>query len=101
MSDTLPGGATGAATPGASSLESDLQNLRDDVARLTDTLSTLVSDGAATARNAAREGVDTARETVASAADDLSDAIVENPLTAVMIALGIGYVVGALGRSRR
>jgi ElaB/YqjD/DUF883 family membrane-anchored ribosome-binding protein len=97
MSDTLPGAAAGSP----STLDADLAALKDDVARLTDTLSTLVSDSAATARSAAREGVETARETVTSAADDLSEKIVENPLTSVLLALGVGYVVGALGRSRR
>ncbi|PZQ17768.1 MAG: hypothetical protein DI565_03235 [Ancylobacter novellus] len=96
MSDTQPG----AAAP-ESALEADLAALRDDVARLTDTLQSLLADGAATAKNAAREGVDTARAKVEGAAEDLSDAVVENPLTSVLIALGVGYVVGALGRSRR
>lgn len=96
MSDTLPGAAAAPST-----LDTDLAILKDDVARLTDTLSTLVSDSAATARSAAREGVETARETVTGAADDLSEKIVENPLTSVLVALGLGYLVGALGRSRR
>lgn len=95
MSDTQPGAAP------ESALEADLAALRDDVARLTETLHALLADGAATAKNAAREGADAARAKVEGAAEDLSDAIVENPLTSVLIALGVGYVVGALGRSRR
>lgn len=97
MADTLPGAGESTTT---STLDADLAMLKDDVARLTDTLSTLVSDGAATARNAAREGVDTARQKATDAADDLSETIEQNPLTAVLVALGIGYVVGALGRRR-
>ncbi|WP_020179128.1 hypothetical protein [Methylopila sp. M107] len=94
MSDTIPGAA------GETALEADLATLKADVSRLTETLSALVSDSAATARNAAREGVDTAKAHVTNAADDLSETIEQNPLTAVLIALGIGYVVGALGRRR-
>lgn len=93
MSDTLPGATE-------SQLDADIAALKDDVARLTDTLQTLLADGAATARNAAREGVDTARQKATDAADDLSESIEQNPLTAVLIALGVGYVVGALGRRR-
>lgn len=97
MADTIPGADADAPT----ALDADLATLKEDVARLTDTLQTLLADSAATARNAAREGVDTAKETVSNAAEDLSETIVENPLTSVLIALGVGYVVGALGRSRR
>ncbi|HVI28933.1 hypothetical protein [Hansschlegelia sp.] len=106
MSDTTQG-ASGATGARASSVEADLETLRKDVATLTETLSTLVSDSAATARSAAREGMnrasaaaDDARARAQAAADDLSATIVENPLTAVLVALGLGYVVGALGRSR-
>lgn len=95
MADTIPG----AESP--STLDADIETLKEDVARLTDTLQTLLADSTAAARNAAREGVDTAKETVSNAAEDLSETIVENPLTSVLIALGVGYVVGALGRSRR
>ncbi|HEY0292603.1 MAG TPA: hypothetical protein VGC51_09740 [Hansschlegelia sp.] len=102
MSDTLPGGSD------TSALNADIAALKDDVSRLTDTISTLLADGAATARSAAREGVDKAaavagdaKERAVAAADDLSATIEQNPLTSVLIALGVGYVVGALGRSRR
>lgn len=100
MSDTTPGGD--------SALQDDIATLKGDVARLTDTLATLLADGKATARTAAREGVDrataaaeSAKERAAAAADDLSATIEQNPLTSVLIALGAGYLVGVLGRSRR
>ncbi len=103
MSDTPIGGE-----PDTKPLEADIATLRDDVSKLRETVSTLIADSAATARNAAREGVERAnaaaedaRERIVTAADDLSETIEQNPLTAVLIALGAGYILGALGRSRR
>ncbi|MET0314703.1 MAG: hypothetical protein ABW275_09960 [Hansschlegelia sp.] len=105
MSDTVPGGSTG---PEASALDADIEILKGDVARLTDTVSTLLSDSAAAARAAAQQGVDRATAAAESArdyaeqkADDLSAAVEQNPLTSVLIALGLGYIIGVLGRSRR
>ena len=105
MADSPTGGnapAGGNAPTGgnASTMEGDLANLRRDVTRLTDTVSRLVTDGASSARAAAREGAESARATVVSAADDLSETVVRNPLTSVLAALGVGYLMGVLGRSR-
>lgn len=104
MSDTT----SGSPAQNASNLDADLEILKGDVARLTETLSTLLADSKATAKSVAQEGVDRATAAAESAkdyaeqkADDLSATIEQNPLTSVLIALGLGYVIGALGRSRR
>ena len=114
----------------ARDLSSDFTSLRDDVRRLTDLVAELANEGADQARGRAStfadqardrfsSTVDQARDRVSSTADRLAghasdvgdrvrgasaefEARVErNPLTAVMIAIVGGLLIGAMSRSRR
>jgi ElaB/YqjD/DUF883 family membrane-anchored ribosome-binding protein len=88
-----------------------LNSLRNDISRLTDTVSELVRKEAENARSRVMDAVDTAKtqfsgsasaaqERVQSVSADLEATIERNPLTAVLIALGIGVALGHVTRPR-
>ena len=100
-------------------LSSDFRTLQDDIRKLTNVVSDLAGDQADTTRASLMDQVDRARGHVSRTADrfasQASDAtdrvrgagaeiearIERNPMTAVMIAIVGGLVIGALSRSRR
>jgi len=93
-------------------LAADLAALRQDVARLAETMSELVRHQTHAAGRRVSEAVGDARDRIASGATDAQNRvraasgeiearIERNPLTAVLIALGIGMSLGLLSRSRR
>lgn len=95
----------------ASDLAADLAALRADVARLSDTMAAFVRDQADTAGAAMRGAVGDARDQLSQAAAqaqdralgaaaDLERRIEKNPLTAVLIAAGIGLALGMMSKSR-
>src|ERR1700691_1372081 len=97
--------------PTASDLSADLDALRADIARLSDTMAGLVRAQANSAGAAVRGAVGDAREQLAQAANqaqeralgaaaDLERRIERNPLTAVLIAAGIGIALGMMSKSR-
>jgi ElaB/YqjD/DUF883 family membrane-anchored ribosome-binding protein len=90
-------------------LKRDLELLREDVANLTDTLKGIVDNERASVRahlNAATEKVVNQGEQFAQAATDqfassraqLEESIVRNPIQAILIALGLGFLIGVLRR---
>jgi len=104
-------------------LQKDLEAIRADIAALTDSIGRLggdMSDLRATMRqtvnDAAKDAVDAGEEILSEAmklgsdaADTAADAaratkssleaeIKRNPISAVLIALGVGFVIGAIGR---
>ena len=92
-------------------LSADLAALRRDVARLADTMGELVHHQTQAAGHRVSEAVGDAREKIVSAADDakngvraasgeITASIERNPLTAVLIAFGIGMSLGMISRSR-
>jgi ElaB/YqjD/DUF883 family membrane-anchored ribosome-binding protein len=103
----------------AKDFAADLAALREDVRKLTSLVADLAGDRADHARSSVVGAVDKAREHLSSTADRLagqaSDAtdrvrgagaelearIERNPITAVMIAIVGGLLIGALSRSRR
>ena len=106
----------------ASDVRDDLSAVRNDLARLADTVSNLVSGQSSAARSNARSYVDQARDQLYSRANDVSkmggmfaseardrfsnanqeieSRIERNPITAVLIAAGVGMVLGLMSRSR-
>jgi ElaB/YqjD/DUF883 family membrane-anchored ribosome-binding protein len=95
----------------ASDLNADLTALRMDIARLTDTMTALlrsqVDAAGATVRGAVGDARDQlsqaasqAQDTAFGAAADLERRIERNPLTAVLIAGGIGMALGMMSKSR-
>lgn len=95
----------------AGDLTADLAALRGDLARLTETMSELVQHQTQAAGLRVSEAVGGARDKIASTAADAQNrvraasgeieaSIERNPLTAVLIALGIGVSLGMLSRAR-
>lgn len=85
----------------------DLKRLRDDVAALTQTIAALTAQQASRGLGAAHDAGEKVAETVHRAAEELKRAsgesistleqkITERPLSAVLIALGIGLLLGKL-----
>ena len=99
------------AEASASAVAADLEQLREDVAHMKDTLAELVRGEAGQARAAIRNAVNDAGSQVSKAASNAQDSalaaaadfersIERNPLTAVLIATGIGLALGVMSRSR-
>ncbi len=95
----------------ASDLAADLAAVRADIARLSDTVSALVRSQADAAGAAVRGVMGDARDQLSQAAAqaqdsafgaaaDLERRIERNPLTAVLIAAGIGLALGMMSKSR-
>ena len=93
-------------------LSADLANLRGDVAKLSASVAELLRQQATQTQDRVRGAVDSARdqlahsaadakESVRSAGAELEASIERNPLTAVMIAMLCGLVLGMMGRSQR
>jgi ElaB/YqjD/DUF883 family membrane-anchored ribosome-binding protein len=95
----------------ASDLSADLAALRADITRLSDTMTALMRSQADAAGAAVRGAVGEARDQLSQAAAqaqdsafgaaaDLERRIERNPLTAVLIAAGIGMALGMMSKSR-
>jgi len=122
MADNSAPGAGPAATGGkdktdtqkkAEALGGDLnrefETLKADVAELSSRISDLLRTGAREGRDVfneradhyRREGKRQADAALAEAqqlSDDFSQSISRNPLTAVLIAVGLGFLIGAISR---
>jgi ElaB/YqjD/DUF883 family membrane-anchored ribosome-binding protein len=96
----------------ASDLARDLAALREDIGRLSDAVAGLVRSQTDAAGAALKDAVGGAREQLSQAADQAQDSVLgavadlerrieKNPLTAVLIAAGVGMVFGMMNRSRR
>jgi ElaB/YqjD/DUF883 family membrane-anchored ribosome-binding protein len=91
-------------------LMADYTALREDISKLTATVTELVRNQAASAADNVSGAVDQARQKVAdtanraqermsSAASELEASIERNPITAVVIALAAGLIVGLFTRA--
>ena len=92
-------------------ISADLAALRDDVARLSDTLASVVRSQADAAGATIRGAVADARGQLSQAAYSIRDGALDksadferrierNPLTAVLIAAGVGLAFGVMSRQR-
>jgi ElaB/YqjD/DUF883 family membrane-anchored ribosome-binding protein len=94
-------------------LEKDVAAVKNDISALTDQITDALNSFAGTAGKQARRGYKQARANVDSAVDDmmdaaqdaaysieesLEDAITQRPLATVGLALGIGFLIGAIWR---
>jgi len=101
-------------------LEKDVAAVKSDIAALTDQITDALNTFANSSSKQARRGYSQARENVDSAIDDMSergsammgaaqeaygsieetleDAITQRPLATVGLALGIGFLIGAVWR---
>ncbi|WP_158813556.1 YqjD family protein [Methylocapsa sp. S129] len=95
----------------ASDLSADLAALRADITRLSDTMAGLVRGQANSASVAMKGAMGDARDQLSQAANQAQDSalgaaadierrIEKNPLTAVLIAAGIGIALGMMSKSR-
>jgi ElaB/YqjD/DUF883 family membrane-anchored ribosome-binding protein len=95
----------------ATDLPADLAALREDIARLSDAVSGLVRAQTDAASAAVKDAVGGAREQLSRAATqaqdsalgaaaDLERRIEKYPLTAVLIAAGVGMALGMMSKSR-
>jgi ElaB/YqjD/DUF883 family membrane-anchored ribosome-binding protein len=102
---------TNKADDPASDISADLTKLRADIARLSETIAGLVRLQADSAGAAVKGAVGDAREQLSQAATqaqdralgaaaDLERRIERSPLTAVLIAAGVGMALGMLSKSR-
>jgi ElaB/YqjD/DUF883 family membrane-anchored ribosome-binding protein len=89
----------------------DLAALRRDIAHLADAMRGLVevqtqaagvrlTDAVGDAKSKFSNAAEEARNNARAASGELEARIDRNPLTAVLIAAGVGLVVGSIGRSR-
>lgn len=90
----------------------DLVALRDDMAKLTTSVAELLRNQASTAASSVGSAIDQARQRVTETADDaqarmrsatsdLETTIERNPLTAILVALVAGLMVGLFTRSSK
>lgn len=93
----------------AAELRREVKALRDDLTALVGTVSDYIGKQASQAGEAAKEGVGQMAEALKStanearrrgeiAASEIEDMIAARPLTSVLVALGLGYVIGKLRR---
>lgn len=91
-------------------IRADLAALRRDIAHLAETMrgtvelqaqaaGIRVSDAVGDARSKIANAAGDAQKNVKAARAEFGGSIERNPLTAVVIALGVGMVIGSLGRS--
>ena len=83
-----------AEMPTAQGLNEDLQEISKHVASLREDLEALAGD----ARRAGRHQVEHMQSTADAAAAEVADAVRRNPLTALAIAAGAGFLYGVLRR---
>ncbi|MGA8171545.1 MAG: hypothetical protein WB816_12055 [Methylocystis sp.] len=92
-------------------ITADLAALREDVARLAETISKLLQSQTEAAGVGVSEAVGDARDKIANtagearnharaASGEIEASIERNPLTAVLIAFGMGMWLGVMSRSR-
>ena len=101
---------------------SDLETLRTDVSRLANTISSMIGSQSKSTGNSVQSSLGAWRDEVSARASDWSDRgsslasnaghrlsdvntdighrIERNPLTAVLVAAGIGVAIGLMSRSR-
>ena len=111
-------GAATSATAGNDAFQEQLRALRSDLAQISTTVGQLVQSQGGSLREAAAGVVGAAREQfsglgeqgrqfagqaqtqMAAMAREVESQIERNPMTAVLVALGIGFAVGLMSRGR-
>ncbi|WP_309085111.1 hypothetical protein [Chelativorans sp.] len=79
-------------------LDSDIQQLRSDIARLSEHLMQLGNRSVSQARRAALEQADQLRGTAEEFQDDVIEAVREKPITALALAAGAGFLFALMMR---
>lgn len=87
-----------AAQAEAQTMNADIQQLREDIARLTEHLRQTGNRSMSRARQAAQEGADQFRGSAEEVQHDLTEAVREKPLTALALAAGVGFLFAMMTR---
>jgi ElaB/YqjD/DUF883 family membrane-anchored ribosome-binding protein len=74
-----------------SDLEGDLETLKDDISRIADQLSQI-------AKRQGREAATAVRGAAENVAGTLEDSVQERPLATLGLAVGLGFLMGAMWR---
>jgi ElaB/YqjD/DUF883 family membrane-anchored ribosome-binding protein len=96
---------------GSAEIGADLAALRRDVAHLAETMRSVletqteaaslrVSDAVGNASSRISNAAGDAQKNVKAAGGEIGASIERNPLTAMLIAMGVGIIIGSMGRSR-
>lgn len=102
-----------AASAASGDMQKDMQNLRDDFARLAQQIADIVAnrggaawqraktgmdDAVADAQDKSREAVDAMREVSDQFVEAIDESIKSRPYTTLAMALGLGFLFGAMWR---
>lgn len=79
-------------------LADQVEALRNDLQKLTDTVSRIAKGQVSRAQHVARDQIDRVQERAYETAQEAEDAIRRNPLSAVAIAVGLGFLFGLITR---
>ncbi|MEC9368860.1 MAG: DUF883 C-terminal domain-containing protein [Pseudomonadota bacterium] len=90
--------ATRNSSGDAEDLAAQVEALRDDLSRLTSTVGRLTRSGISDAQTIAKEKVGEARDAAMQSVGEVEDMVRRNPLQAALIAIGLGFLIGALSR---
>ena len=105
MTDKSGDGAAADIAADLSALRADIASLNETIARLTrdrvDAAGAAVKGAVGDARDQISQAAGHARSSAFGAAADLERRIERDPLTAVLIAAGIGMAIGMTSKSRR
>jgi len=102
---------TGNVESATKDIANDLTALRRDIAHLTEALRGFVDQQTQTAGARVRDATEgvkdriaaaagDARKSAANAGDEIAASIERNPLAAILIAMGLGLLIGMISRSR-
>jgi ElaB/YqjD/DUF883 family membrane-anchored ribosome-binding protein len=82
---------TGRKPRSASDLEGELETLKQDISRITDQLTQV-------ATRKGREAATAVRDVAGNVADTVEESVQERPLATLGLALGLGFLMGAIWR---
>src|SRR3954449_5102745 len=108
MAKESTGGSTARRPAGEESLEAEVDTLKNELANVSATLAELLKSGVRQGRAKAertaeqylrqgQEQADAALDSARAYGEALEGQITRNPFTAVLVALGLGYLVGLMG----
>ena len=99
MANTSTGATQGETKTTSRDVENEIAQLRADVASLTDTIKAYGSDAAKDLQSRAYGKRDELSEQMRAKEEEIKERVRENPLQALGIAAGVGFLIGVIWRS--